>query len=123
MLTNPELHNLLFEDRTYFDNQQNLSKYSREELQHIHYLLRELEDYYFQLTLTITDRYEKDDKQTGWKVIRNALFKLENHFDRLYLEELRLCNEIKNEEIKKKIIQMCSLIILIIILGFIKILT
>lgn len=123
MLTNPELHNLLFEDRTYFDNQQNLSKYSREELQHIHYLLRELEDYYFQLTLTITDKYEKDDKQTGWKVIRNALFKLENHFDRLYLEELRLCNEIKNEEIKKKIIQMCSLIILIIILGFIKILT
>jgi hypothetical protein len=123
MLTNPELHNLLFENRTYFDNQENLSKYSKEELQYIHYLLHELEDYYFKLTLTITDRYEKDDKQTGWKVIRNALFKLENHFDKVYLEELRLSNEIKNEEIKKKIIQMFSLIILIIILGFIKILT
>lgn len=122
MLTNAELHNLLFENRTYFDNQENLSKYSREELQHIHYLLRELEDYYFQLTLTITDRYEKDDKQTGWKVIRNALFKLENHFDKVYLEESRLYNEIKNEETKKKIIKMCSLIILIIILSLIKIL-
>ena len=83
-LTIKYLHNLLFEDRTYFDNQENLSKYSREELQHIHYLLHELENYYFQLTLTITDRYEKDDKQTGWKVIRNALFKLENHFDKVY---------------------------------------
>ena len=122
MLTKAELHNLLFENRTYFDNQENLSKYSREELQHIHYLLRELEDYYFQLTLTITDRYEKDDKQTGWKVIRNALFKLENHFDKVYLEESRLYNEIKNEETKKKIIKLCSLIILIIILSLIKIL-
>ena len=45
MLTKTELHNLLFENRTYFDNQENLSKYSREELQHIHYLLHELENY------------------------------------------------------------------------------
>ena len=122
MLTKSELHNLLFENRTYFDNQENLSKYSREELQHIHYLLHELENYYFQLTITITDRYEKDDKQTGWRVIRNALFKLENHFDKLYVEESTLYNKFKNEEIKKKIIKMFSLIILIIILGLIKIL-
>lgn len=81
MLTEQQVDDLLFSNRTYFDCEDNCSQYTLEELENILTHLKNLSNKYFNRIMKLqNDPYERSDKNTARNIMNNAHNKIYNHY-------------------------------------------
>jgi hypothetical protein len=80
MLSQQQVDNLLFHNHHYFDTEEVLSSFSREELDNILIHLENLSEIYFKRIMELSnDPYERSDKATARIVMNNAYNQVYNY--------------------------------------------
>jgi hypothetical protein len=110
MLTKQQIVPTLIENRNYFANHEVYYGLSREQIKELRENVYEIREFYFTRMMEERDRYEREEKSTGWNVLGVSLYQIDD-----YLEKTRPCAVICEQP--KSITRYCFSVFFAICLG------
>ena len=92
MLTKQQIVPTLIENRNYFANHEVYYGLSRKQIKELRKNMYEIRERYFTRMMEERDRYEREEKSTGWNALGVALHQIDD-----YLEKGRSCSVVQEQ--------------------------